>query len=145
MLRYGERINDADVPSRLRKCADGYANVFFLEPLVTEEGTQRHAVRVRPNSVSNWPKYVEGGEQTLRRKIKRVMEGSDQVAKTWLATMTAAWLYPLMIAQKFKIGDALMFRDALKVGAVRMAANAGEERYAKEVILPAIDIAIPVK
>jgi hypothetical protein len=147
MLRYGKRINDADVPPLLRKCADGHVNIFFPEPSVTLEGTPRNVTRAKPNSVNKWPEYVEGGEQTLRRKIKRVKEGDDQAAKDWLAKMTLAWLYPLLVAQRFKIGDARMWREALKSGArsMAMAANDGEENYANAVILPAIDIAIPIE
>jgi hypothetical protein len=140
MLKFGQRLCGARAGISL--AAPGYANVVFFEPEVTREGT---LAKGAPNSAGKWPKYVEGGEQTLRRKIKRVNRGDDQVAKDWLSNMTLAWLYPLLIAQRFSIRDRGMFREALKLAARRQSREADEEVYAIEQILPAIDLALPVQ
>jgi hypothetical protein len=152
MLKYGERIDADDVPSRVRamaaaRCGNDDVSLFFPEPKASTGGTMRSFTKRAPNAARKWPGTVQGKERTYRKKIENVMNGDDQAAKDWLSYMTLAWLQPALIAIKIRTGNAVMFRDVLKMTARRLAREAGEEeeQYAIDVILPAIDIAIPVK
>jgi hypothetical protein len=70
---------------------------------------------------------ITGRAQTLRQKLRRVL--NDAKTREWLAIMSTAW--DMAIEQSYR-----PFSREVSNKIMNLAAMAGEEEFAKEVLLP---------